>query len=1153
MRLAGFTLEHYGPFQHCALTFDPTPGRLNLVFAPNARGKSVLRRAIGDFLFDIPPDTPMAFLHGTQKMRLQAVLATRDGPLGLTRRKGRGGTLADTEGNPITTEAWRQQIGWADRGLFAELFGLDTALLRQGGDALLRAEGRLGRALFAGGGGLTRVNSVLDDLVARRDAIGRADRRHRARPLWAALEQWEQAGRDLGHAALRPQDWQNVEQQVAAAQAARVVLAKEQAEAATELQLCIIRPWLAARREAIARLAALSDAPRLDATFEKSWRDALAADTKATSVAAITEQAAAAQQPSDPAVGRDSEFLNAAIEIDTAAQQRGVALAEADLPDLERQLAAGRRDIDRLRHELGWDATTELPPSPAVTSARRHLAEHASLETRAAQAVTEQQMAEHRLALARTEETTPPPPDDHATLFALIAALRDKGEPTARLDAARARLREAEAALREAIAAVPDQALTIASLARTTAPSTAALTAAEAELTAALAADRAAEAELARVSEALDGEHARLAHLVREAELPDPGALARTRARRDRLWILVHQTAFSQAPEADAIRAEAGDLPLAIAYDRALREADAVADAMIQHSAQMAESSALRARIAEQEAVRHAAATARTRTSATLVETQAGLAALAIAAGAARVTSPAALRDFLTARQVALTCQSAVLRAAAELGETETTLVAQGASLAAAIGAPSPSPADLSALLAKADQTVTAARDRRTRQADRTKRLEGLAHDTSRRQQDATMARAALDRWTTAWAALRAPLNRPADEAPAATETALGLIEALRAATANTSMLHQRIGKIRDTTARFAADTGALVARHAPELSDLAATDAAARLAQRLLAARREAAQQATRQEALRAAVAAAATARIDADEAARTLASLRAALRAATNDEAETQLRRAREAAKATEDLARAEAELRRLGPDHTPDELEAAAASPPGGEEAAITELSARVDALSKQAEAQAVALHRATQARDDAAMSDAAGDAALRREAARARLAAAADQALLLHAARCLLKAGLERQRDATEMALLGRIGGVFAGLTCGDQTNVAIEQDGKEQALVALDAGGGRKKLEDLSEGTRDQLYLALRIVALEDYATSEPALPFIADDVLQTFDDARTLASLSALVSLSGHVQVIALTHHRHVADLAATLPAGSVHLVELPA
>lgn len=1164
MRLAGFTLEHYGPFQHCALTFDPTPGRLNLVIAPNARGKSVLRRAIGDFLFDIPPNTPMAFLHGTQKMRLQATIATPDGPRGFTRRKGRGGTLADTEGNLVTPEAWRQQIGWADEGLFADLFGLDTALLRKGGDALLRAEGRLGRVLFAGGGGLSRVNAVLDDLVARRDEIGRADRKHRARPLWAAWEQWEQAGRDLAHAALRPQDWQTLEQQVAAAQTARAALGKAQAAAATELQhrnrVRAIRPWLGARRDAMARLAALSDAPRLGATFEKSWRDALAADTKATSVAAATEQAVAAQQLSDPATGYDSELLDAAIEIDTVAQQRGVALqAEVDLPDLERQLAASRRDIDRLRHELGWDAATELPPSPAVTGARRHLAERASLATRAAQAVTEQQMAEHRWAAAQAEETAPPPPDDHIPLIALIAALRDKGDPAARLDAARTHLREAEAALREAIAAVPDQhltieALTIAALASTTAPSTAALTAAETQLTAALAADRAAETELARVGEALDGEHARLAHLMREAELPDPAALGRARARRDRLWTLIHQTAFSQAPEAEAIHAEAGELPLPIAYDRALRQADALADAMIQHSAQMAESTALSTRIAELEAVRHTATATRTRTSATLSEAQASLAALAIAAGAPSITSPAALRDFLTARQLALTCQSAVLRAAAELGDIETTLVAQVASLAAALGAPSPSPTDLPALLAKADQTVTAARDQRTRQADRTKRLEDLAHDASRRQQDAAMAQAALDRWTADWAALRAPLNRPTDEAPAATETALGLIEELRAATANTTTLHQRIANIRDTTARFATDVGTLIARHTPELSDLIATDAAARLAQRLLAARHAAAQQATRQEALRAAVATAATARIDADEAARTLTSLRAALRAATNDEAEIQLRRAREAATATEEFDRAEIELRRLGSGHTLEQLEAlAAAAPVDGEDDAITELSARVAALSEQAEAQAVALHRATQARDDAAMSDAAGDAALRREVARASLAVAADQALLLHAARCLLKAGLERQRDATEMALLERIGGVFAELTCGDQTNVAIEQDGKEQALVALDGHGGRKRLEDLSEGTRDQLYLALRIVALEDYAAGEPTLPFIADDVLQTFDDARTLASLRALVNLSAHVQVIALTHHRHVADLAATLPPGSIHLLELPA
>jgi uncharacterized protein YhaN len=102
------------------------------------------------------------------------------------------------------------------------------------------------------------------------------------------------------------------------------------------------------------------------------------------------------------------------------------------------------------------------------------------------------------------------------------------------------------------------------------------------------------------------------------------------------------------------------------------------------------------------------------------------------------------------------------------------------------------------------------------------------------------------------------------------------------------------------------------------------------------------------------------------------------------------------------------------------------------------------------------------------------------------------------------------------------------------------------------MVALEADGTtRKLLDQLSEGTSDQLYLALRIAALEDYAAAASPLPFIADDVLQTFDDPRTAATLRALLGLSDRVQVIALTHHTHVGDLAATLPAGAVNVIRL--
>ena len=48
----------------------------------------------------------------------------------------------------------------------------------------------------------------------------------------------------------------------------------------------------------------------------------------------------------------------------------------------------------------------------------------------------------------------------------------------------------------------------------------------------------------------------------------------------------------------------------------------------------------------------------------------------------------------------------------------------------------------------------------------------------------------------------------------------------------------------------------------------------------------------------------------------------------------------------------------------------------------------------------------------------------------------------------------------------------------------------------------------RRWTELSEGTRDQLYLALRMEALRGHCQSAMAVPFIADDILQTFDDGR---------------------------------------------
>ena len=71
---------------------------------------------------------------------------------------------------------------------------------------------------------------------------------------------------------------------------------------------------------------------------------------------------------------------------------------------------------------------------------------------------------------------------------------------------------------------------------------------------------------------------------------------------------------------------------------------------------------------------------------------------------------------------------------------------------------------------------------------------------------------------------------------------------------------------------------------------------------------------------------------------------------------------------------------------------------------------------------------------------------------------------------------------------------------------------------------------------MSEGTRDQLYLALRIATIAGRTNSRP--PFICDDLLITADDERAGAMLSVLAAASKNTQVLLFTHHRHLIDVA---------------
>ena len=92
-----------------------------------------------------------------------------------------------------------------------------------------------------------------------------------------------------------------------------------------------------------------------------------------------------------------------------------------------------------------------------------------------------------------------------------------------------------------------------------------------------------------------------------------------------------------------------------------------------------------------------------------------------------------------------------------------------------------------------------------------------------------------------------------------------------------------------------------------------------------------------------------------------------------------------------------------------------------------------------------------------------------------------------------------------------------------------------------------------EVQGLSDGTLDQLYLSLRLAAIEDHVARVAPCPVILDDILINSDDSRSSAALEIFSEFSKQTQVLLFTHHRHLADLAIRVGAQIVELGCLPA
>lgn len=1147
MRLERLVLERFGHFSGAELDLSAPEVRLHVVFGPNEAGKSTALQAIGDLLFGIDVRTPYGFRHGYDSLRIGAEIRAADGrTLGFRRRKGAKNTLLDPEDKPLPETALAAFLGGADRRLFEGLFGLNQEGLRAGGQDMLAARGDLGRMLFEAGSHIRGLGAVRGKLEEEAGALFAP--RASTRKFNEAFNAYQEARRRVETLAVRADDWERNERALADALADAEALRARRQEIETQRaraeRIQRLLPLVADLRHAQAELAVVADAPDMPADSERQYEDATRRIALASDRAKRAEGAAQEARREIASIEVPERVLGLDAETEALHEQRGaIAKDDADLPKRRAERAEAVARLEDLARRLGVARDPDrvlaaLPPDTALSELRGLIAEVRRTEIAAREAQARRDDA--ALDAGRAEKalaSVGSPPDATALTLALdLARARiDSEERLGRI------ARDREAArnrLAASLAALPLWAGEEAALAAASVPVSGTVQRFEtAFATAEKALDRARE-EKDKIERALADAGRALAALRDQGEIPTAEAVDAARARRDALWEDIRRawTVGGSVPESGA-RAD-----LVRAYERAVLDADALADRRESEASRVERHAHLTAERKVLEERRGAAAealeTAESAMRALSAEWKAAWDSLSF-----DPLPPREMAAWLTERVRILQeaeSAAALAREEAYLGAmVEEAKSALRTALAGFLPG-EPIESGLALLARRAEPVlagaVRAARARDELTATRQERLAALAREECHLERAKAERAALADRWQSALA--RAGL--PTETAPDPAEKALDLWQEVRLVAAGLESLDHRIRRMEEDRAAFAEEAHRIAREAAPDLEGEEPAEAARRMHQRLQAAHEAERRRADIAARLSRAEQDIQRARAEEAEACAALDLLRRHAGCVTDEDIADAIRRAETKAGLIRQIAQAEARIRQSA-DGLPLAQALAETESARSDEirAEIARISEETDALLQKSQEIGKRLEAAEQAKTEMEQGRGAAAAAQDMQDAVTALEDCARRWMVLKTATFLLGQGIERFRKEQQGPLLERAGELFALLTRGSFSGFKLDYDLKDTPiLIGVRADGATCPIEGMSEGTRDQLFLALRLAAVELYVSSAEPLPFVADDLFVNFDDARTEAGLEALMTLGASTQVLLFTHHAHIAELA---------------
>ena len=1142
MRINRLDLTRYGIFTDQSINFGERASNapdLHIIYGPNEAGKSTAFAAFLDLVFGIETRSRYAFLHPYPTMRIGGEIEINDTSRNFSRIKRPQNSLLDEADNPISDGIILGDLGGIDRGSYRTMFSLDDDTLEAGGESILASKGDLGQLLFAASAGLSDLSQKLIDLRVKADGFYKyrasggklSELKERLAELKKQREKIDTIAPE--YAKLVEDRDRALDQYDGEMEKRGLILSKLEE---LQRQVAALPRLVAVKglRERIMPLAEIPDAPLgWVEDLPELQKDEIKLTTRAKSIALdikdITDELSG--------IVADDRIFGHAERIDLLVDSRArYVTADKDLP--ERRLQQRDADVAITGILASIDCDPDIDPSSLLlgavaTGALRELMEQRSGTVAGAETAEEELTeAQHRLSAAQDElkdvggELQLEAASTASQLASVVSLAQGDDYAVRHRLEERGRLEQIDILNRHMRALLPWTGEP-EELRNLCVPTSSDIECWKDEIGDAGKRVNRHQEEIERLSSELHRLNAEVEATDKVAGVVSDQQAATIRTEREEAWAEHKRTM---------------DISSAEVFESRLRHDDIVTNSRVSNATEVANLQQIGKTLSNVNADLKTE-----RESQSVADDKLKVSQGEVAAEIQRI-SPALPRNWnlvtleawLVTRSNALETLTTVeksQRKALEAEQDGKTIRRKLTDAANATGIEFSSDASVETLISLLQTAIDRAEEVKRLRSD----VVDLTREVTTRKRRAQKARDAEQAWNESWAKQCSGNwlgNKGKIPAVSTVREMLKALDELSPLIQGRTSLVDRIQKMGSDQCRFREEVETLA-----DLLDIETTssplDLASQITRTLENARTAKISREATTERLRAV-----EARKKGNEEEKKIHDRRkdemlTHFNVSSLGEVDRKLRDLERRGGFEEQLGEETQEILTALDEESIEEAEIILDNLNRNvTETEIAQLQGRFENHDKRSHELFTELSNALDRLESVGGDDAVVRIEERRRTARLEIEEGATRYLRLRLGVTAAEQALRIYRDEHRSSMMTRASEAFKVISRGAYKGLSTQPDRDSDMLVAEVANGGSKSATELSRGTRFQLYLALRVAGYLEFAQERPSVPFVADDIMETFDDFRAEEALKLFDEMAQKGQVIYLTHHQHLCEIA---------------